>query len=136
MAKKHTQKRKYAGEFRERSFRKPKTLRLHIRQDHENKSDDEGHEMEVTDDDKNHDENEGDEDDKDQREHDAEDAEVVEGLGNVNEDNELSDLDVRKQGRKMPLHFVCLLEDHCENMKHENNIETFLCRSLDNKNFW
>ena len=65
MAKKHKQKRKYAGEFRERSFREQKTLRLHFCQDHENESDDEEHEMEVTDDDRNHDENEGDEDDKD-----------------------------------------------------------------------
>ena len=88
MAKKHTQKRKYAGEFRERSFREQKTLRLHFRQDHENESDDEEHEMEVTDDDRNHDENEGDEDDKDQREHDAEDAEVVEGLGDENDVSE------------------------------------------------
>ena len=33
----------------ERTFRKSKTLRLHICQDHENESDDEGHEMEMTD---------------------------------------------------------------------------------------
>ena len=55
MAKKHKRKRKYTGEFRERSFKEQETLRLHFRQDHEDEYDDE--------------------------EHDAEDAEVVEGLG-------------------------------------------------------
>ena len=55
MAKKHKQRRKYTGEFRERSFKEQETLRLHFRQDHEDEYDDE--------------------------EHDTEDAEVVEGLG-------------------------------------------------------
>ena len=38
MKKKHTTRGKYACEICERAFRKSKTLRLHIRQDHENQS--------------------------------------------------------------------------------------------------
>jgi len=57
---KHMPTEKYACEICERTFRKSQTLRLHIRQDHKNGSDDEGHEMEITDDDVNHEENEDD----------------------------------------------------------------------------
>ena len=60
MTKKHTTKGKYAREICERKFRKSKTLRLHVRQDHENESDDEGHEMENTGDDVNREKNEDD----------------------------------------------------------------------------
>ena len=42
MIKKHTPKGKYACDICEKAFGEPKTLRLHIRQDHENSSDDEG----------------------------------------------------------------------------------------------
>ena len=48
MIKKHTAIGKHACEICERTFKESKTLRLHIHQDHENGSDDEGHEMEIT----------------------------------------------------------------------------------------
>ena len=46
--------------MRVKFVKESKTLRLHIRQDHENESNDERHEVEITDGDANHEENEDD----------------------------------------------------------------------------
>ena len=63
--KKHTAIGKQACETCERTFKESKTLRLHIHQDHENGSDDEGHEMKITGNKVNHD---GEEEDKFEKE--------------------------------------------------------------------
>ena len=44
----------------DKTFRKSKPLRLHIRQDHENGSDDKGHEVDIASDDVNYEKNEDD----------------------------------------------------------------------------